>query len=558
MKTISAKYDFLCVALLGFVFFVPFLGGVHLFDWDEINFAECAREMLVTGDYLRVYIDYKPFWEKPPLFIWLQVLSIKIFGVNEYAARFPNAVCGIVTLLTIFSIGKELYNRRFGWIWVGAYLGSILPHLYFHSGIIDPWFNWFIFVSLYFFIHFKWTVDHPASSEQSEYPSTVLITLAGIFIGLAILTKGPVAILIVGLCFGVYWMLERFRWYVPFGYFLLYGVVALMTTLLWFGLEILQNGTWFVEEFIIYQYRLFSTPDAGHKGFLGYHFVVLFLGCFPASIFALKGFRQKNIEQGNSRQKDFRRWMLILFWVVVILFSIVQSKIVHYSSLCYYPITFLAALVIHDFLQKKANISQWIQYTLITIGGLYALLLIALPFVGQNIDLLKPLFKRDPFALGNLEASIQWSGVEAVAGLFLLTAIIASIYFYKKGKTLKGIIAVFLGTSIFVNLTLVLIINKIEGYSQNAVIEFYKSKINEDCYVFPDYRSYAHLFYTHKKPMTNENAYQRDWLCKGDIDKDVYFVSKIHRVDRIQQCTNVEELYRKNGFVFWVRKKEAD
>ena len=42
-------------------FFLPFLGNVHLFDWDEINFAESAREMIVSGNYSRVQIDFKPF-----------------------------------------------------------------------------------------------------------------------------------------------------------------------------------------------------------------------------------------------------------------------------------------------------------------------------------------------------------------------------------------------------------------------------------------------------------------------------------------------------------------
>ena len=121
--------------------FIPFLGGVHLFDWDEINFAESAREMLVTGDYLTVQINFQPFWEKPPLFIWMQVISMKIFGINEFAARFPNAICGIVTLLIIFNIGRKIRNNLFGLLWVMAYAGSVLPFFYFKSGIIDPWFN---------------------------------------------------------------------------------------------------------------------------------------------------------------------------------------------------------------------------------------------------------------------------------------------------------------------------------------------------------------------------------------------------------------------------------
>ena len=57
--------------------FIPFIGQVHLFDWDEINFAESAREMLVTGNFSTVSINFIPFGEKPPLFIWMQVLSMK-------------------------------------------------------------------------------------------------------------------------------------------------------------------------------------------------------------------------------------------------------------------------------------------------------------------------------------------------------------------------------------------------------------------------------------------------------------------------------------------------
>ncbi len=61
---------------------MPFLGGVHLFDWDEINFAEGAREMIVLKNYLRVHINYEPFWEKPPFFFWLQAASMNLLGIG--------------------------------------------------------------------------------------------------------------------------------------------------------------------------------------------------------------------------------------------------------------------------------------------------------------------------------------------------------------------------------------------------------------------------------------------------------------------------------------------
>ena len=94
MKNIKLENPWV-IAFLAVAFFVPYLGQTHLFDWDEINFAESAREMLVSGNYLRVQVDFQPFWEKPPLFFWLQALSMKVFGINEFAARFPNVVVGV-------------------------------------------------------------------------------------------------------------------------------------------------------------------------------------------------------------------------------------------------------------------------------------------------------------------------------------------------------------------------------------------------------------------------------------------------------------------------------
>src|SRR5580698_2545734 len=102
---------FFIVFVAGLLFFT-FLGQVHLFDWDEINFAECAREMIVSKDYLRAQIDFMPFWEKPPFFIWMQVISMKLFGVGEYAARFPNAIMGVATLTAIYYVGRKVVSNK--------------------------------------------------------------------------------------------------------------------------------------------------------------------------------------------------------------------------------------------------------------------------------------------------------------------------------------------------------------------------------------------------------------------------------------------------------------
>jgi len=159
-------FSFLGIVLGASILFFPFLGAVHLFDWDEINFAECAREMIVSGNYSQVQINFQPFWEKPPLFIWMQALSMQLWGVNEFAARFPNALCGVVSLLVIYLIGKKVYDRKFALIWVLVYASSFLTFFYFKTGIIDPWFNLFIFVGIYFAVLFT---NNPAGSKNNLY-----------------------------------------------------------------------------------------------------------------------------------------------------------------------------------------------------------------------------------------------------------------------------------------------------------------------------------------------------------------------------------------------------
>ncbi|MEL6925358.1 MAG: glycosyltransferase family 39 protein [Bacteroidota bacterium] len=455
--------------VLSALFYIPFLGGVHLFDWDEINFAEMAREMLVRDNYLQISVDFEAFFQKPPLFIWMQLLSMKLFGVGEFAARLPNAICGIITLQILYQMGRRLYDARFGWLWAIAYFGSILPHLYFRSGIIDPWFNLFIFLGLYYLILFVWKRDSFKGIELSRGAISYLL-LAGMMVGFGILTKGPVAFLIVGLVLFVYWIWERFRMYITIPQFLLFTLASSLVTLIWFGVETLQNGTDFVIEFTKYQYKLFSTPDAGHQGFPGYHFVVLLLGCFPASVFALRAFA-KLPEAAHPFQANFTRWMKILFWVVLILFTIVQSKIVHYSSLCYFPISFLAALVLHHWLKEDLRFTGWMAALMIAVTGIFIAASLALPVLGNNIEWLQER-TGDAFARANMNAETVWTHWHFIPGVALLLTLLLFFYFRKMGRRPQAINTIFIGTACYLWLGLAFFINNIEHYTQRAAVDF--------------------------------------------------------------------------------------
>lgn len=544
------KFDknVLFLMLVAALFFVPFNGGVHLFDWDEINFAESAREMIVSGNYLDVQIDYKVFWEKPPLFIWMQVVSMKLFGVNEFAARFPNAVCGIVVLLMLYFSGRRVYNQRFGLIWSLCYACSLLPFFYFKSGIIDPWFNAFIFLSFWFLLLY---------SGKFKANKLLLIFLSALFLGLAVLTKGPVAILIVLLSYMAILVVQRARVYFKIMHLLLFIVVFAMVGGLWFILQMLNGNLDVIRDFIDYQIRLFSTEDAGHGGFVLYHVVVLFFGVFPASIFALRGFFRSY--DHPDPVLFVRQWMIVLFLVVLILFTIVETKILHYSSMCYFPLSFLAALQVYRITGKKDKLQIFEKIVLISICVVYTVGLVVFSQIERfrNFIIDKNLIN-DQFAMANLQADANWLGFEWIVALLLLGGILFYVIRINSEKRIVPTIALAASLAMFHFGAMVLFVPRAEAYTQHAAIAFFKSLPQHDCYVKTlGYKSYAELYYFEKPMPSHDSVSNTNWLLYGNIDKPAYFISKNTKKEEIvNEFPFLQIIGEKNGFVFYLRENE--
>lgn len=554
--------------------FVPFLGSVHLFDWDEINFAECAREMIVTGDYNTVQIDFLPFWEKPPLFIWMQALCMNIFGVNEFAARLPNAIAGAVTLSTLFLLGIRISGRKFAWYWVLFYAGSLLPHFYFRSGVIDPWFNFFILLAFYHFIIY--TNEYIPGQAQKTFGKRIL--LSGVFLSLAVLTKGPAAIVIFGLCFLVARGLKR-KPLMAWKHFAVYVIATAVPAGIWFLSLIVQGKETVILEFLEYQIRLFSTEDAGHGHNFFYHWIVLLIGCFPVSALAIQGmFRNGNV---IPFEKHALNWMRILFWVVLILFSIVKTKIIHYSSLCYFPLTFIGAHVAVQLESGGIKTKPWIANLLLGIGILISIALFLVPFFDTIVPwMISRNWLKDPFAEASFRAGANWFGWEWIIGAALLALTIYGMWKYRRNETRKAIYALTIGNAVVIALACFLIVPRVENYTQRAAIGFWQSKARQHVYVETlGYKSYAHFFYaattpdaaagssfrqylSTKEEVKNQTlisaeqlrAWKHDWICSGMIDRPAYFISKnTFEAEVLQYYPDMKKIGTQNGFIFWER-----
>lgn len=536
--SLSEKHYPWLIFFLGICFFFPFLGQVHLFDWDEINFAESSREMLVSGDYFHVQINYQTFYEKPPLFMWMQSVAMMIFGVTEFAARFPNALFGIITLLSFYFIGKKHFSAKFGLTWALIYLMSFLPHVYFKSGIIDPVFNYFIFMSLYFLIR---TLDEK---------KTLFAFAGGIFIGLATLTKGPVGLLIVLLTYLIYQGATRFKNPGKILHMAVYALAAATITMIWILPELSTNGLSTFSDFIMYQKRLLTTGDAGHEQPFFYHFVVVFIGCFPMSFFAIPLFQPKKY----STPFSFGLWMMILFWVVMILFTIVKTKIVHYSSMCWLPMSFCAAWYVHQQIEKQ-TFSKKMSWLFLIFGILFSMILILLPVAGVYRASIIPYVK-DKFAVACMQQVVDWSLLLTIWGIVFLTVISIGFILLKRQQIMSYLSIQGLTTGLVLFGFSATVVPLIEEHSQGPAIEFYENMKGKDIYVYPlGFKSYAHFYYFEVPATNNLKRNDETWLLNDPTDKPVYFITKANN-DFLDKREGVTLMYKKGGFKFYSRKTQ--
>jgi 4-amino-4-deoxy-L-arabinose transferase-like glycosyltransferase len=121
------------------------LGDGSLVSWDEALYAQQAKEMARTGDWLTPTWSYQPWFHKGPLYFWVAAPLIRVFGETEFWVRLPSALCGIMLIMITYAIGKHLGGAmvavlgalillvNFGFLWYArsSYLAVMLTFLSF-------------------------------------------------------------------------------------------------------------------------------------------------------------------------------------------------------------------------------------------------------------------------------------------------------------------------------------------------------------------------------------------------------------------------------------------
>jgi 4-amino-4-deoxy-L-arabinose transferase-like glycosyltransferase len=164
------------------------LGGWELFNPDEPRYAQVAREMLDTGNYIVPSLGAEQYSHKPPFFFWLIALSSRLYGeVNAAAARFPSALSALGVLLLTCLLGRKLYGPLTGFL-SGLILFTVIEFFWIATRAhLDMTLTFWITLSHYLFY----------CGYTSEKNRSRLYLLSFCSSGFAILTKGPVGLILV-------------------------------------------------------------------------------------------------------------------------------------------------------------------------------------------------------------------------------------------------------------------------------------------------------------------------------------------------------------------------
>src|SRR5436309_1244284 len=114
VRLVREEWLLLALLLCATVMLLWNLGAHPLKNWDESIYAEVAKEMVRTGDWLTPHWNSRPWFEKPPLYLWLAATSFKLFGITEFAARLPSALSGVGLVAIVYLLGQRMYSTTVG------------------------------------------------------------------------------------------------------------------------------------------------------------------------------------------------------------------------------------------------------------------------------------------------------------------------------------------------------------------------------------------------------------------------------------------------------------
>ncbi len=312
------------LGLLALAAFFFHLGSYGLWEPDEARYAEIAREMLATGNFIVPHLNYVPYVEKPPLLYWTTALAFHFLGTNEFAARLVPALSALLGVIVTYRFGRRVFDHRRGLLAAAILISSPLYATMAQVLTTDMLLTALLSVAFFsFFLQWR---------EGGRWWIALYLAMA-----LAVLTKGPVGVVLPVLA-GMLFLWRQGTWRSGLGKFHVVGgvLIVVATVLPWFAV-IAVRLPGFLDFYIIGEHfgRVFVASYSHDEPFY-FYLPVIIVGLLPWSIcfplLLLHGTR------GPARS-----CCATVAGLVLVLFSAADAKLIPYILPALPPIALLLA-----------------------------------------------------------------------------------------------------------------------------------------------------------------------------------------------------------------------
>ena len=413
-----------------YVCYFSHLGAIGFVGPDEPRYASIARDMAETSDWVTPRLYGKPWFEKPPFFYWGAAISFKLFGVSEASARLPSAISALLATLALAWLALRLYGAETA-RWLLLLLPTTVGMIGFsHAAATDMPFSGMLTIAM---VCATVVLGLTRSENSPVIPQTpwLALVLFGFFLGLAVLAKGPAAIILSGGAI-FFWALITKRWSDSFRLFHPAALASFcLTALPWCILCARRNPDFFRIFLIEHNFKRYLTPEFQHIQPFWYYCPIILIAILPWSVIlprvgydAVLSFRQSQWKESNS--------LFLALWTIfpLVFFSFSQSKLPGYALPVLPPLSALAARSLVLAFQRSLAAARWVAIPV-------AMLLVAPAGVFWYCALIPP----GGIGLHPLAARLLWASICALLGFL---ALILALWNKSRAAFLIAIVVVLL------------------------------------------------------------------------------------------------------------------
>ena len=355
MRTKTA-IELAVLCLIGLVLYTSAFWSRDLWNPDEPRYAEVGRQIVASGDWLVMHLNGELYPDKPPFYFWSEAVCMKLFGIRNLSARIPAALSGIGGLVVCYLIARFLGIAPF---LSSLILGTSLEYVSIANRVsLDMMFTFLILLAFYLYL---------LSTERAKL-RWLYLAGAGVAAGIAILTKGPAAILWLAIIIVPYLVWRRRWWEIFHAKWLLVLGLAAAIALAWFVPVVQREGQRYTDAVKKHTSGRLSESWSHRQG-PHYYFVIFplfFLPWFP--------YLPQALAAAWRRRQEMLFQCVLWFACGFVVWTLISSKREMYI-LPLYPAAAMAVAAYLTERQSRAGLVAPAVFGLVGLGCIAAALI---------------------------------------------------------------------------------------------------------------------------------------------------------------------------------------